>query len=95
MLAKEKPNLLPDVVLLGDLNTTPWSYFYRQYLETLGLKDAKAHHYLPTWPTYIPVFFLPIDHVLVSPKVQTLSQRLAGFNGSDHFPVEVVLQFPD
>jgi endonuclease/exonuclease/phosphatase (EEP) superfamily protein YafD len=94
LLAQEKKNLLPDAILMGDLNTTPWSYYYRQYLKTLNLKDAKRHHYMPTWPTFIPVFFLPIDHVLVSPNIQTVSQKLAGFSGSDHFPVVVELQFP-
>lgn len=94
LLAAEKPNLSPTVILLGDLNTTPWSWFYGQYLKKLDLKDAKAHHYLPTWPTIMPWFFLPIDHVFVSNNVQTISQRLGPFSGSDHFPVEVVLQVP-
>jgi endonuclease/exonuclease/phosphatase (EEP) superfamily protein YafD len=94
LLQAEKPTLEPTVILIGDLNTTPWSFFYRQYLEKLRLKDAKAHHYMPTWPTYIPFFFLPIDHVLVSPSVQTVSQYTGTFNGSDHFPVVVELQIP-
>lgn len=95
LLAQEKKNLRPDVILMGDLNTTPWSCFYRQYLEALNLKDAKQHHYLPTWPTFIPMFFLPIDHVFVSANIQSTGQKLAGLSGSDHFPVEVELQFPD
>lgn len=94
LLAAEKSNLESTVILIGDLNTTPWSYFYRQYLEKLGLKDAKGHHYMPTWPTYLPWFCLPIDHVFVSSNVQTLSQKTGPFNGSDHLPVLVELQIP-
>jgi endonuclease/exonuclease/phosphatase (EEP) superfamily protein YafD len=94
LLQVEKPTLASTVILIGDLNTTPWSFFYRQYLEKLELKDAKAHHYMPTWPTYIPFFYLPIDHVFVSHSVQTVSQYIGSFNGSDHFPVAVELQIP-
>ncbi len=91
-LAAEKPRLASTVIVIGDLNTTPWSAYYRQYLERLNLKDAKAHHYMITWPTYLPLLGLPIDHVLVSQNVQTLGQKLGAFNGSDHFPVEIELQ---
>ncbi|WP_373531912.1 endonuclease/exonuclease/phosphatase family protein [Vampirovibrio sp.] len=94
LLAAEKPSLAPTVILLGDLNTTPWSFFYKQYLQELGLKDAKAHHYMPTWPTFMPLFYLPIDHVFVSSNVQTLHQQTGSFNGSDHLPVLVELQIP-
>jgi endonuclease/exonuclease/phosphatase (EEP) superfamily protein YafD len=94
LLAAEKSNLAPSVVLFGDLNTTPWSYYYRQYLAILNLKDAKAHRYMPTWPTYLPVFFIPIDHVFVSSDVETLTQSVGPLNGSDHLPVQMTLQFP-
>jgi len=30
LLQAEKPTLAPTVILIGDLNTTPWSFFYRQ-----------------------------------------------------------------
>lgn len=93
LLASEKANLSSSIVLFGDLNTTPWSYYYRQYLAILNLKDAKAHRYMPTWPTYLPIFFIPIDHVLVSPDVEIIRQSVGPYNGSDHLPVQITLQF--
>lgn len=95
LLASERANLTPSVILFGDLNTTPWSYYYREYLRILHLKDAKAHHYMPTWPIYMPWFFIPIDHVLVSPDIRTLSQSVGPFDGSDHLPVIITLWIPD
>jgi len=94
LLVAEKANLTPSVIVFGDLNTTPWSHYYREYLRALGLKDAKAHHYMPTWPVYIPCFFIPIDHVLVSRNIQTVRQSVGPFNGSDHLPVEITLWIP-
>lgn len=94
LLAAEKRNLTSPVIVFGDLNTTPWSHYYREYLRILGLKDAKAHHYMPTWPTYIPCFFIPIDHVLVSPEIQTVRQQVGPFDGSDHLPVTITLWIP-
>ncbi len=94
LLASEKANLTQPVILFGDLNVTPWSHYYREYLRLLNLKDAKAHHYMPTWPTYLPCFFLPIDQVLVSPEVQTLQQSIGPFDGSDHLPVHIMLWIP-
>lgn len=95
LLASENASLTQPVILFGDLNVTPWSYYYREYLRILNLKDAKAHHYMPTWPTYLPCFFLPIDQLLVSPEVQTVQHSVGPFNGSDHLPVRITLWIPD
>lgn len=89
-----KKHFNKDIVLIGDLNTTPWSSYYKRYLKTLNLKDARAHQgFYPTWNAYLPVFAIPIDHVLVTNNFVTSQQRIGPFTGSDHLPVYVDLVF--
>src|SRR6478609_9143756 len=82
----------PDRVLIGDLNTTPWSMHYARFLKELDLKDARAHQgFYPTWNTFTPFFYIPIDHVFVSQSFQSIYQKVGPFIGSDHLPVYMEL----
>ena len=82
----------PYRVLIGDLNTTPWSMHYSQFLKQMDLKDARAHQgFYPTWNTFKPFFYIPIDHILVSEQFQPLYQKVGPFIGSDHLPVYMEL----
>jgi len=56
------------VVVLGDLDTSPWSRTFAELLEGTPLRDARrGTGVLPTWrATLLPV--VPIDHVLVGPR---------------------------
>lgn len=76
------------VCLCGDLNMTPWSLFFNDLLARSGLIDS-GHGFgvQPTWPSAIPIFRVPIDHLLVSPDITVLSRRIGPVIGSDHFPV--------
>jgi endonuclease/exonuclease/phosphatase (EEP) superfamily protein YafD len=81
------------VVLIGDLNTTPWSAHYRQLLMATQLHDARTGFGIrPTWPTYFPVFFIPIDHVYVSPDLIPITLETGNYNGSDHLPIYTELR---
>ena len=78
------------VMILGDLNITPWSPFFRTFLKQAGLRDSRIGHGLqPTWPTTIPWLRIPIDHCLVSEEVIVHTWRRGPHVGSDHFPVMV------
>jgi len=80
------------LVLLGDLNVTPWSYHFRRLLRRSGLIDSsKGRGIQPTWPSYNPLLRIPIDHCLHSPDVVVLSKEVGADVGSDHFPVIVDL----
>lgn len=82
-----------NLILVGDLNTTPFSANYRLLLETSGLRDARTGFGLrPTWPVYIPVAMIPLDHCLYRGKLHVRQYRLGPFNGSDHLPIELVFE---
>ena len=56
-----------EFVLMGDLNTSPWSLAFRRLTAETGLRNAAAGFgYLPTWPAGWPWLGIPIDHCLVS-----------------------------
>ncbi len=83
------------VIVVGDLNTTMWSPFYRDLVENAELNNSrKGFGILPTWPTYIPFLSIPIDHCLVSPGIEVLSSKTGSNIGSDHLPLitDFVLQ---
>lgn len=76
------------VIVAGDFNATPYSPIFKQFLEISGLKDSrKGFGWLPSWPTYLPVCWLPIDHILVSPDIQVNRRATGSYIGSDHYPI--------
>lgn len=88
------------VIVLGDLNITMWSPYYKDLVAGANLKNARrGFGVLPTWPsfsTFPQLFFfsLPLDHVLVSPDIQVLDCRKGNIPGSDHYPLLVDLIVP-
>lgn len=83
------------VVLLGDLNSTPFSFYFRTFLDQCGLVDSeRGIGPQSSWPSNFPYLGIPIDHVLTSPKIVTQSRHIGSYNGSDHFPVIADLLVP-
>jgi endonuclease/exonuclease/phosphatase (EEP) superfamily protein YafD len=83
------------VVVCGDLNTTPWSPFFQDLLQSSGLRDGRSGFGIkPTWTGNRFFVCLPIDHVLVTPDITVSEFRVGGEIGSDHFPVIVTLRVP-
>lgn len=80
-------------LLIGDLNVTPWSPYYRQLERDSGLRNARRRFgLLPSWPTHLPELVrIPIDHALVSPTLDVLDFRLGPELGSDHLPILLVI----
>jgi endonuclease/exonuclease/phosphatase (EEP) superfamily protein YafD len=75
-------------ILIGDLNTTPWSPQYRPLEETAGLRNAaRGRGYSPTWPAGFGLMGIPIDHVLTSGGIEVLQFRRGASFGSDHLPI--------
>ena len=80
------------VVLLGDLNVTPWSPVFWDFLAHSGLHDSqKGIGYQPTWPTMFPFAWIPIDHCLISSEVYVSNRQVGPNIGSDHYPLVVDL----
>jgi len=76
------------VIVAGDFNSSPYSPIFRDVVRTAGLKDTReGFGWLPSWPTYFPPIWIPIDHILVSPDIQVLKRTTGSYFGSDHYPV--------
>lgn len=83
------------VLVVADLNTTPFAHEFRDLLERADLRDTAAGAgYTPTWrgSGWLAAIGLPIDHVLTSPEFQVVKRRVFEDRlGSDHHPVIVEL----
>jgi endonuclease/exonuclease/phosphatase (EEP) superfamily protein YafD len=79
------------LVLIGDLNVTMWSPWFRRLRSESQLSNARhGFGVLPSWPTFLPsVMRLPIDHCLVSDELIVTDCRLGPAFGSDHLPLIV------
>ncbi|HZS04888.1 MAG TPA: endonuclease/exonuclease/phosphatase family protein [Blastocatellia bacterium] len=88
--------LLPaPMMVVGDLNTSPWSPYFSRFISESGLVSTrKGFGVLPTWPTYLPPMMIPIDHCLVSPDIKVVNCRTGSDVGSDHLPLVVDLLIP-
>ncbi len=65
---KHFSNRRGNIVVLGDLNATPYCPALKKLCRTLGLKNAREGHGIAgTFPVFFPFWWLrlPIDHVLV------------------------------
>jgi endonuclease/exonuclease/phosphatase (EEP) superfamily protein YafD len=92
------PGVLPKagpVVLLGDLNITPFSAYFGRLLEASRLRDSsRGHGYQPTWPVHRPMFLIPIDHFFHSPDIRIVARQIGPDVGSDHYPLIVDFNLP-
>ena len=81
-------------LLLGDLNTTPWSPLLRELTRQTGLADCtRGRGIQPTWPTSLPLLRIPIDHCFHSEHTLLRDKRIGPSVGSDHYPVLIEFAF--
>jgi endonuclease/exonuclease/phosphatase (EEP) superfamily protein YafD len=82
-------------IVFGDLNITMWSPYYKEFVTTTGMRNARSGFGVqPTWYMKSPIFYIPIDHCLVSPDIQVRNSRVGENVGSDHLPIIVDLAIP-
>lgn len=82
------------IVLMGDLNITPWSPLYQQFARTANLRNSRqGFGILPTWSTKLSPLMIPIDHCMVSPEIRVTATRRGPAIGSDHLPLIVDLAY--
>lgn len=85
----------PPVVLVGDLNVTPWSPYFRSLVRQTGLRDSeRGFGVQPSWPRRAFWFRIPIDHCLHAQDIVVTNRRIGSSVGSDHFPLIVELGVP-
>lgn len=91
-IARHRPAYQENLMLIGDLNVTPWSPYFQDLLKNSGLRDSQLGFGVQSsWQSPIPGVMIPIDHVLVSPRFSVLARELGPDIGSDHRPVLVDL----
>lgn len=83
------------VIVLADLNVTPWSNPFRQLLADGRLAEARPVRSLTgTWPWFVPPGLgIPLDHVLHGPGLATTAYAIGPSIGSDHRPVTATLRW--
>ncbi|MCI0558527.1 MAG: endonuclease/exonuclease/phosphatase family protein [Nitrososphaera sp.] len=84
------------VILLGDFNVSPWSYYFRKLLREAQLQDtSEGRGIFPTWPAGFFPLQIPIDHVLASRELEVVEKKIGTDVGSDHYPVLVDFVFSE
>lgn len=100
-IGKYIKSLSTQVIVMGDLNITMWSPYYKQFMSQTGLKNSRqGFGIVPTWPvktnyppySKMPILFtrlfsIPIDHCLISPDIKVAKTRAGSSVGSDHRPL--------
>jgi endonuclease/exonuclease/phosphatase (EEP) superfamily protein YafD len=76
-------------ILAGDFNSTPWSFARRREDQAFGL--IRRTRALFSWPAWLPLPLLPIDHVYAGSAWATVQVKRGPNLGSDHYPVVVIL----
>lgn len=82
------------LVMAGDFNLTPFSPHFSEFVAQSGLQwTARGAGWQPTWPTFLPVGGIQIDHAFVSPGIDVRRFARAPGIGSDHRPIVIDLEW--
>lgn len=74
------------LLVAGDFNSTPYSPYFSDWLASSDLRDVRAGLDI-TWPTFLPILGLPIDHCVVNAGIRAAAFRRLPDFGSDHYPI--------
>lgn len=100
-LAEALATVAPPVLLVGDFNSTAWSYALRNFV---AASEMTRHTYnLPTFPQlwyYLGAWrpapaILPIDHVMTRGAIAVHSITTGDPGGSDHKPLRITFSVRD
>jgi len=87
-----KTKKLP-TILVGDLNITPYSHHFKEFVKESGLTDSTTIYGIqPTWPSFAASWGIPIDHVLHSNTIILAEKSIGVSVGSDHLPIFIRFQ---
>jgi endonuclease/exonuclease/phosphatase (EEP) superfamily protein YafD len=84
------------LLVCGDFNLSPYSPYFDRFETASNTRDVRRGLGIGfSWPTFAPVFGIPIDHCFVrGPWVAASVERMDQI-GSDHYPVRVTLRRRD
>ncbi len=78
------------LIIVGDLNATPWNYYFKRLLKRGKLLDSsRGFGPQSTWPTHMPILRIPLDHCLHSSDICVVNRYVGENVNSDHFPLIV------
>jgi endonuclease/exonuclease/phosphatase (EEP) superfamily protein YafD len=87
-LADASRDVTLPLVVIGDLNISPFSPHFERLLEEGRLRSAASGFgWQPTWPTFAPPAGIQIDHALVNSRVAVEHFGRGAPVGSDHLPI--------
>ena len=91
-VARQAAGAGPATVVCGDFNTTPWTDVFRSFLATSGLRPLRGP-WDPggTWPAWLPLGRIPIDHCLVGSAFGAGTVRVGPPTGGDHLLLQADL----
>jgi endonuclease/exonuclease/phosphatase (EEP) superfamily protein YafD len=76
------------LVAVGDFNVSPYSPHFQQLLIDGNLRSAAdGFGWQPTWPSFLPLAGIQIDHAFISPAISVQGFRRGLRDGSDHWPI--------
>ena len=82
------------LLVCGDFNLTPYSPMFRRFADEANLRDTRLGRGLGiSWPTFMPLLGIPIDHCLIRGPIEAKSVSHLERIGSDHYPVQVELRW--
>jgi endonuclease/exonuclease/phosphatase (EEP) superfamily protein YafD len=94
-IARNRKDFHPNLIVIGDLNTSSWSYYFKKFRKEMRIQDSRKGFGVQTsWPTMMPILLTTIDHCLVSDKFIVLDRKIGEKIGSDHYPVYIELALP-
>ena len=79
-----------NIIMLGDWNITPFSPPFHDVIKTTNLRhEHTSYPPFVTWPSMfaLPIFQIPIDHILYKGNLRLLKKERGPAMESDHYPV--------
>jgi endonuclease/exonuclease/phosphatase (EEP) superfamily protein YafD len=91
-IAQARNQLQPNLILIGDFNTTPYSPYYQAVRKKMQLKDTQLGRGIQNSSFKAGGWLgLSLDHCWVSEKIEVLDRKLGAEVGAEHLPLVVKL----
>lgn len=88
LLAERARGVTLPLVVIGDMNITPFSPRFQKLLAEGHLRSAAdGFGWQATWPSFFPPAGIQIDHALVNSRVAVEHFNHGTATGSDHLPI--------